>query len=136
MQWNNLENVQKDAPKCGCFLAYTRENLLFQRYDTLEEVQTILKEKELLELHIFDSEKEYRAVQTASKRYPTGVIETVVCADKEDKEETQYCETVWVEPSLRKEAVEKVRVINEVSYDELGMLTITNYRLALERTER
>ena len=132
MQWNNLRNVQKDAPSCGCFLAYTRDKLLFQQYAALEEVQEVLTGKELLELHLFDSDKEYRAVKTASKRYPTGVIETVVCACADKKqEEMQYCETVWVEPGLRRDAVEKVRVINEVSYDEIGMLTIINYRLAM-----
>lgn len=128
MKWDNLKNVQKEAPSCGCFLAYTRDKLLFQQYAALEEVQAVLDEKDLLELHLFDSDKEYRAVKTASKRYPMGIIETKVI---DDKEKTQYCETVLVEPSLRKDAVDKIRVINEVSYDEIGMLTITNYRLAM-----
>ena len=131
MQWNDLKNVQKDAPESGCFAAYTREKLLFHRYTALDEVKAVLQEKELLELHLFDAKREYRAVKTASRRYSSGVIEAVTEAGSDEEKASSYCETVWLEPSLRSEGLDRIQVFHEITYDEKGMLTITNYRLAL-----
>lgn len=130
MKWDNLERVS-DAPGSGQMLAYTRTEVIFKRYSSLEEVKTAIEGKEMLELHLFDNDKEYRCVKTRSaKKYPQGIIETVVDFGIDLNDDSKYyAETVLLEANDDKH--ESMTVYNEVEYSETGMLYVKNYRLVM-----
>ena len=75
MTYQDLKRVN-EAPKSGQLLAYTRKEVYFQPYGSLAEAEGLLQEKTLLELHLFDNDKEYRAIVTRSKRFPDGMAAT------------------------------------------------------------
>lgn len=128
MEWDKLTKVQ-EAPEQGWLLAYLRKEVLFEQYSSLEEVQEHIGQRELLELHLFNQEKEYRAIASQSRRYPSGVVETI--ADFGFDEETTYKEEVYLETKYQKLG-EKIQICNHIKYDENGMLEIDNYRLVMK----
>ena len=129
MEWNKFTRVN-EAPGQGWVLAYLRKEVLFERYDSLEEVREHLEQEELLELHLFDQEKEYRAIVSQSRRYPAGVVETI--ADFKLDEETAYKEEVYLETKYQKLGEKKIQIWNHLKYDENGMLEVDNYRLVMK----
>lgn len=119
-----IEELKKisEAPLKGSCIAYTKKEVIFEEYASLDELTERVKGAEILELHLFDDEKEYRCVKTASKRYPTGVIEVV--ADFPEDEENVYPEEVFLEDNEG-----KLKVLHHLTYDENGMASADNYRL-------
>ncbi|MCD8149040.1 MAG: hypothetical protein LUE92_05625 [Clostridiales bacterium] len=123
MYWNEL-NVE-NAPERGQMLLYTRRSVLFQEYADKAEIGKNLADQELLEVHLFDREKEYRAIATRSPRFPGGIIETV--ADfPENEEDAIYRESVLLEKG---EGV--ITVLNHIVYDKKGMASMDNYRMKM-----
>lgn len=130
MVWNNLKR-QNEAPKSGYIMAYTRKKVIFHSFTTLLEVEQELLEEELLELHLFDREKEYRAVSTRSKRYPDGVIEAIVDFSEELEQEI-YAEDILLETPYQG----KITVLHHLQYDEkTGIAFVDNYRLLKKEVE-
>lgn len=119
-------NKLKEAPAQGQMLAYTRRKVIFQPYEGREAVTEALGDKELLELHLFDGQKEYRCVVSGSSRFPSGMIETV--ADfPEDDEWSVYREDVLLE-----DGQEEITVLNHIAYNgDNGMAYVDNYRLKM-----
>lgn len=111
------------APKEGLVLAYFRNCVKFQIYkdNQLEKDGKILGEDkdELLELHMFDENVEFRAVKSRSqKKYiPNDILNN----DNQEKIE----EVVLLE----QKSPNKVRVVNYLAYDEYGMAKIAGYQL-------
>ncbi|MFG6321981.1 MAG: hypothetical protein K1W41_10730 [Lachnospiraceae bacterium] len=128
MDWNKLTRVN-EAPEQGCVLAYLRKRVLFEQYGSLEEVREYIGQDELLELHLFDCQKEYRAIASQSRRYPSGVVETV--ADFGLDNDAAYIEDIYLEEKYKKFG-DKIRICNHLQYDEKGMLEVDNYRLMLK----
>lgn len=143
----NLEDIDK-APEKGCLLAYTREEVLFEQYKSKKEAIELLIGKEVLELHLFDKEKEYRILETRSKRYTDGKTKGKICREVKltdlDKHKI-FSEEILLEKSgaFKNNKINSIRVLNEVSYDDenidaccnannkerFGMAMITNYQL-------
>lgn len=128
MKWEMLKEKEK-APEKGWMLAYLRKEVLFQQYGSLGEVRDNIGEGELLELHLFDNEKEYRCIASQSRRYPSGIVETV--ADFDENIESTYAESIYPEKDFQGFG-EKIRLLNHLKYDENGMLEVDNYRLVME----
>lgn len=141
MKYTDLTTVMK-APKCGQMLAYTREKVIFQPYSNLEEVGQMLADTEILELHLFNRQKEYRSIASCSSRHEGGKIE-VVADFPAEKESDVYKETVMLE----KKFGTKITVLNHIHYNSKdsdmedsdnhyrkynGMAYIDNYRLRME----
>lgn len=127
MKYTDLTRVM-EAPECGQMLAYTREKVIFHPYSNLEEVGQVLADTEILELHLFDGEKEYRSIVSRSPRFEDGKIETVA-EFSADRESDVYKETMMLE----KEFGVKITVLNHIHYNEHnGMADIDNYRLRME----
>ncbi len=123
-----LQDLKKpeQAPAQGQMLAYTRQKVIFRPYEGREKVTEVLGNSELLELHLFDEQKEYRCVASGSSRFPSGVIETVADFSEED-ERTLYREDVLLEDSQ-----EEITVLNHIAYnEENGMAYVDNYRLKM-----
>lgn len=115
-----------EAPKCGQYLIYTRKSVLFEHYDSLKEIEDICNGNEILEMHLFDQDKEYRAIATKSKRFPSGVIEYVSEIDDSDSTMVYIDHTAF--DSAKKGSLD---VWNHISYDDNGMITIDDYRLVM-----
>lgn len=126
MNTMDLRELSK-APSSGWMLAYTRKEVIFEPYASLDAVREQLGEKELLELHLFNDSVEYRAVVTESPRWPDHCIEHV--ADFKDFPSDVYKEDVLLESpwSGKLEVLNHIR--NTEGEGETGMLMIDDYRL-------
>lgn len=128
MEWSKLKRVH-EAPAQGWVLAYLRKEVLFKRYHSLEEIREYVQQGEILELHLFDQKKEYRAIVSQSKRYPSGIVETI--ADFRLDAETTYNEKIYLEAKYQKLG-KKIQMCNHLNYDTNGMLEVDNYRLVMK----
>lgn len=110
------------APKEGYALACFRQEVLFQKLEPGVVRQISENRDMLLELHVFDKEREYRLMRCGTGEF----IETVVSDENgiEKKEETVQVESRF-EGLMR-----YLRIVNYIDYDENGMLSIRNYRFA------
>lgn len=141
MKWMEL-NTER-APEKGQLLAYIRrEKLIFLPYEDLGEVDKLLSGKELLEVHLFDRIKEYRAITSRSRRFmrkeseaeqdpaesarqnSVGIIEYL--ADFPDDEDTVYKETIRLEKGQG-----TITVLNHITYNESGMAAVDDFRLCM-----
>ena len=129
MRWQELKR-KAEAPERGWILAYTREAVCFHLYESQEELEQELADQELLELHLFDQEKEYRSLSTRSRRFPDGVVETVEdFAEQSSGEASVYAEQVLLSGEWEGRTI---TILNHISYEEAnGMAAIDNYRLKM-----
>ncbi len=134
-------------------IAYTREKVFFQKYGSIEELDSLFGVKEnaveqgmkdllsdeILEIHLFDSKREYRAVSSDSRR---DIVAEDLCAIEhladfgtENKDEV-YEERIMIEPIFKKAengiTNDFIIVYNHISYNEQGMAKVDDYRLAME----
>jgi len=110
----------KKAPKCGNVLAYLRKEVVLEKYNSEDELKSILGNSEILELHLFDNDKELRCLMSESKRFP-GLIAYLEDI-KEDPDNT-YKEDCFLDNG------DKLTVLNHIVFDESGMASIDSYRL-------
>ena len=128
---DKLKQIE-NAPEKGYVLAYFRNEVLFKSYKLLSDIKTELQnreEQELLELHLFNEEREYRCVYSRVSNGIYRVIEYVAKDFPKEGEDDVYVEEV----SLETEQDEKVlTVLNHIKYsDETGMAVIDDYRLVV-----
>ena len=115
----------KNAPVSGIVYALYLDKVLFSRYEDISEVESCIFPEKLLELHLFDSNKELRFVKTRKGKF----IECEI-SDADEYDDT-YIETSFVtsEGENKVDPNYKIQVINYLKYDENDMLHIVNYRL-------
>ena len=121
-----------NAPEKGIVYALLRNQVVFKGYESLEEVEQLAADGKLLELHLFDGEKEFRRVRTRMD----GFLDTVI-TDETEKEKAgdafdTYEESVFVlgaDVDQSADFKNKVIVVNYITYNEDDMITISNYRL-------
>lgn len=114
------------APEQGTMYAIYIGKVVYEHYTR----ETLLKdadlEENLLELHLFDKEKEYRYIKKRKGYIETEISdETVECDDK-------YEETIFTLKKNQEKPDEnhgQVKIINYIKYDENNLLTIQDYRL-------
>ena len=122
----NIDNLKRleEAPERGQILAYTRREVLFHSYESLESIREELQDKTILEMHLFDENKEYRCIATESKCFPKGVIEYI--AEFSDDSDV-YKEKTLVEKGYD---TDTLTVMNHIRYEKSnGMAVIDDYRL-------
>ncbi len=129
-------NIRDKAPASGSLLAYSRKEVFFKEYSSFEEAESIVDGIELLEIHLFDDEREYRAVVSESNRFPYGYAEHIADFTKGDAfhidnndKHTHIYGDVYVEKCRLEESSAVLTVLNHISYDNNGMITIDDYRL-------
>ncbi len=111
----------EEAPDRGYVLAYTRKKVIDHAYDKREDICRELQNEELLELHLFDADKEYRAVRSESHRFKDGFKECL--ADFKD--------SVYTAKSFLEGGNAVISTICHIAYDpDNGMAYIDNYRLS------
>lgn len=124
MRWEELEK-KEEAPESGYILAYTRQKVIFEPYKNELDLEKYLGEPELLEVHLFDKDKEYRAISSESKRFNKHFVEHVAKFDCTDSSKI-FCEKVFLEDQWKNK---ELIVFNHVAYDDNGMAAIDDYRL-------
>lgn len=119
------DKVHDNSPSNGYLMAYTRKQVVFCKYGDLSEVDTKLNGLEVLELHLFDDQKEYRGVVSQSARFPEHYIDHM--ADFTEDDDT-FVQNIVPENKFLAETGEII-VVNHISYSETGMAYIDDYRL-------
>lgn len=131
MNYNDL-HIEEHAPHSGQLLAYTRTQVLFEEYKDLNKVKELLEGKNILELHLFDKDKEYRAVATRGKRKFNDCNDKII--EYEAKftynEEEVYKETILLDKKYNN--YRSITVLNHIKYGELGIAKFDDYRLVME----
>lgn len=123
MKWNNLERIG-EAPGRGMVLLYLRTEVIFKPYDSLLQVKERVADNDILEMHLFDDQKEYRALVSESPRFKekNGCIEWIAKFDTKGC----YCDETIIE-----EDDSQMTVVNHINFNEVGMAEIDDYRLVM-----
>lgn len=133
--------VISKAPDEGYLLIYTRKQVYFEKYTSFNNVEDRFKGVDLLEIHLFDEKKEYRALTTESKRFEEGFVDHFTDFYSESVDEKKmnpylYIEELELEKSKQKIDIipikERLKVLNKISYDENGMIIVDDYRFVME----
>lgn len=136
MRTENLKKIGQ-APEKGTLYALTKTGVILEQYGDRNTAAEILKRMsentEILELHLFDCEKEYRAVSTDGKRVFEGSHEGIIehIADWNAEEDIFQEKHILLEKEFSGVA-KRIRILNHISYNENGMAVIDDYRLVLE----
>lgn len=113
------------APEKGIMYALYIDRMVFQEYTKDQLTKDAYLEDKLLEMHLFDENKEYRYIKSRLKK-----IECVI--DDSIEHEDKYVETTYIQSNLDEEVTSssnRVNVVNYIQYNDEDLLTITNYRL-------
>lgn len=103
------------APKVGSYLIYTRKEVKYGDYNNLSFLDKYQSD-EILELHLFDENKEYRVISSRAN----GPIESIL-------EDSNDC--IVDKISLEKPYGGSVNLISYIEYDDNGIARVNNYRL-------
>lgn len=114
------------APQKGTVYATFIDKVVFRKYRSLKEIEELVKEDRMLELHLFDNEKEYRVLKTRKRGIQTYVISDA-CIHDDIYEEEIYVSADNVDKQTN--LSEKICVVNYIQYDQNDMIHIVNYRL-------
>lgn len=129
MQISELKKIEQ-APDTGWMLVYTRTEVIFESYLAKEEVFRKLAGQDILEMHLFDPQIEYRCLVSRSKRYEGGIIEAVIDFPQNDEDRSIYKEEIMLDAQW---AGKRISVLNHLEYDgNEGMAYIDNYRLVMQ----
>ena len=123
------------APERGMALILARSGVLYRSYGSLAEVDELMNGLDVLEIHLFDQDREYRCIKSDSKRYENrnGIIEHI--ADFREDPVSVYEESVILENKAKESSgKERITILNHIAYDDdpatgSGMAIIDDYRL-------
>ena len=114
------------VPEKGMMYALYIDRVVYKPYSKEELMNDSSLENKLLEMHLFDDEKEYRYIKDRG-------IECVV--DDSFPHDDTYVETAYVQEKVDEEtssSSKKISVINYIQYNEDDLLNFVNYRLKQE----
>lgn len=140
MFYKELIQIDK-APEKGFVLAYTRQNIIFEEYSEKVYVAKLLENKDILEIHLFDANKEYRAISSTGNRkfgknqQSEVAIEHIADFTSEHNEDYEiYKDNILLDKTDEKFKVDQdsITVINKILFDSNGMANIADYRLVIE----
>lgn len=136
MKYSEIKDlIEKNAPDSGYVLAYTRKKLIFKIYSDKNSLEGIFEGEcsDILEIHLFNSDSEYRILSSESSRYESGFVGHLA-EFASDTDET-YIQDVFLD--LNKEESrelhkDKIKVLNHIAYTSEGMAFIDDYRLCID----
>lgn len=115
-----------NIPEKGTMYALYTDKVKYEKYTKEELLEDVHLEEKLLELHLFDADREYRYIKIRK-----GEIEALI-SDETVEHQDVYTEKILTLGS-KKEKPDKdsdfVEVINYITYDENDLMRIGNYRL-------
>ncbi len=115
------------APERGIVYALFRDRVIFEKYSIENLEKSRFEGNNLLELHLFDEDTEYRMIRTRMN----GCQEMVI-SDKKIVAEDSYVEEILLtgkDADSQENLVDTVKVVNYINYDENDLLRISGYRL-------
>lgn len=118
----------ENAPQKGMIYAMFVDKIKYGKYASLADIEDYLTTDKLLELHLFDSQKEIRVIKTAGK----GLQTFEISADDESQYDDMFVERLFTTnegTDIKENLSDCVEVINYIKYDENDMIRIVNYRL-------
>ena len=113
------------APDAGKMYALYIDRVVYKNYSKKELGNDSSFSDNLLELHLFDDNKEYRFIHARNED-----VETVI--DDSVEHDDTYTEQIYVQAGCDADpadSTEKVEIVNYIRYDDDDLLTINNYRL-------
>ena len=115
------------APKRGIIYALFRDRVVFERYSIEKLEKSRFEGNNLLELHLFDEDMEYRVIRTRMN----GCKEMVISDDTAGAEDIYEEEVLLAgrDADSRENLADTVKVVNYINYDENDLLKICGYRL-------
>lgn len=120
-----------NAPEQGIMYALYIDRVVYRTYkrEQLEMAEQL--EKDLLELHLFDSTREYRYIRKRKGDIEVCIDDTTVTYDDSYTERIYTLNEGMETLEHASGQVEKgcIEVINYITYDENDLMNITNYRL-------
>ena len=119
----------QQAPEPCYLLVYTRDEVIFEKDVSRSQVEERLKDSDILELHMFDRDREYRCLSSSSRRFASqgGVIDLIEEFPENDPDR------VYPDPAKLENRRGTLTVLNHITYDEdRGMAEVDSYRLILE----
>ena len=128
MNINDLIRIE-EAPSSGYMIAYTRREVFFEEYAAINKAKERLNDMDILELHLFDQSKEYRALLTESSRFNGSAIEYV--ADFPNDGQDVYVEECFIEKRFSGFENNNLSILNHINFDDNGMAVIDDYRLIM-----
>lgn len=136
MKYSEIKDIiEKNAPDSGYVLAYTRKKLIFKIYSDKNSLGEIFEGEcsDILEIHLFNHDSEYRILSSESSRYELGFVDHIAKFTS-DTDET-YIQDVYLD--LNKEESrevhnERIKVLNHIAYTPEGMAFIDDYRLCID----
>ncbi len=135
MKYSEIKDIiEKNAPDNGYVLAYTRKKLILKIYSDRDSLERIFEGEysDILEIHLFNSDSEYRILSSESSRYESEFV-AHLAEFASDTDET-YIQDVFLD--LNKEESrelhkDKIKVLNHIAYTSDGMAFIDDYRLCI-----
>mgnify|MGYP004547270015 FL=1 len=120
-----------NAPEQGIMYALYIDRVVYRTYkrEQLEMAEQL--EKDLLELHLFDSTREYRYIRKRKGDIEVCIDDTTVTYDDSYTERIYTLNEGMETLEHASGQVEKgrIEVVNYITYDENDLMNITNYRL-------
>ena len=112
-----------EAPDRGIMYALYTDKVIYEAYrkEQLPSEDELMNN--LLELHLFDREKEYRYIKMRN-----GEVEICV-TDETIPHDDAYIERIYTTESKTMSAHGQIEVINYICYDENDLMKISDYRL-------
>ena len=112
-----------NAPDRGIMYALYTDRVIYETYrkEQLPSEDELMKN--LLELHLFDTEKEYRYIKMRDCEVETCVTDELIPHDD------SYIECIYTTGSKTTSVYGRIEVINYICYDENDLMKIPDYRL-------
>lgn len=112
-----------NAPDSGIMYALYTDRVIYETYrkEQLPSEDELMKN--LLELHLFDTEKEYRYIKMRDCEVETCVTDELIPHDD------SYIECIYTTGSRTTPVYGRIEVINYICYDENDLMKIPDYRL-------
>ena len=118
-----------DVPEQGMVYAIYTDEVKYEKYNRSDLNEKEILRENLLELHLFDEEVEYRYVKMRERQKEDRFI---LISDETVSHEKSYSEKIYtLKPGQEKTDKNSgfVEVISYITYDENDLMRIDNYRL-------
>ena len=119
-----------EVPEQGMMYAIYTNEVKYEKYNRSDLDEKEILRENLLELHLFDEEVEYRYVKMRERQKEEAKF--IIISDETVPHEKSYPEKIYtLKPGQEKpdRNSEFVEVISYITYDENDLMRIDNYRL-------
>lgn len=136
---SNITVVEFDKmPESGTLYVLLRDRIIYKKYNIkgvlicADDYNKYINNLDMLELHAFNKEKEYRILKVRNRESTTGyTYKSFVITDENEEYADKYEEHVFIKDEFCKGNESNViNVVNYISYDDNNLLRINSYRFA------